>query len=221
MSIMKYIKEHKEIRLMIFYIIFIIFFALIQKFYTPRYPNLVTNEIDYIMPFNKYFIVAYALWWPFIPVAFIFFYFRDTTSFKALCFQMFTVCFFTLYIYIIYPSFLDLRRPITESDLFSNIILWLRSIDPPRNVYPSLHVSETLSVCYVVYYCKDKLLTKPVKMIFYIIGVLIIVSTVLIDQHAVSDIVFSVVLSLIALFSCPSFEDKGEDNLVNGKSDAN
>ena len=220
MSIKKYIKEHKEIKLMIFYIIFIILFALIQKFIIPKYPNLVTSEIDYIMPYNKYFILAYALWWPFVPVAFIFFYFRDTKSFKALCFQMFTVCFFTLYIYIIYPSYLDLRRPITENDIFSNMILWLRSIDPPRNVYPSLHVSETLSICYVVYFCKDKILAKPVKYICYIIGVLIIVSTILIDQHAISDIVFAIVLSLIALLSCPSFEDGDSSNLVDGGEDA-
>ena len=123
-------------------------------------------------------------------------------------------------VYCVLFYFIDLRRPIAESDIFSNMILWLRSIDPPRNVYPSLHVSETLSVCYIVYFCKDKFLTKPVKYICYIISILIIVSTLLIDQHAISDIVFSIVLSLIALLACPSFEDEESDNFIDGRKDA-
>ena len=208
MRLTKYIKEHKEIYLFIFYFLFIVLFGLIQKYYNPVSSHLVTWPIDYYMPYNQYFMIAYAIWWPFVPAAFIFFYFRDIPSFKSLCFQVLIVCYLTLIIYIIYPSYLDLRQPIYETDICSKAILWLRSIDPPRNVFPSLHVSETVSICFVVYKSRDLLLNRYVKGIIYLIGILIIVSTIYIDQHSIADILFAIILSVIFYIICPNFEKK-------------
>lgn len=208
MRLTKYIKEHKEIYLFIFYFLFIVLFGLIQKYYNPVSSHLVTWPIDYYMPYNQYFMIAYAIWWPFVPSAFIFFYFRDIPSFKSLCFQVLIVCYLTLIIYIIYPSYLDLRQPIYETDICSKAILWLRSIDPPRNVFPSLHVSETVSICFVVYKSRDLLLNRYVKGIIYLIGILIIVSTIYIDQHSIADILFAIILSVIFYVICPNFEKK-------------
>lgn len=208
MRLTKYIKEHKEIYLFIFYFLFIVLFGLIQKYYNPVSSHLVTWPIDYYMPYNQYFMIAYAIWWPFVPAAFIFFYLRDIPSFKSLCFQVLIVCYLTLIIYIIYPSYLDLRQPIYETDICSKAILWLRSIDPPRNVFPSLHVSETVSICFVVYKSRDLLLNRYVKGIIYLIGILIIVSTIYIDQHSIADILFAIILSVVFYIICPNFEKK-------------
>lgn len=203
----EYIKKHKEVYLFIFYFLFIVLFGLIQKFYNPLSSRLATWPIDYLMPYNKYFILAYALWWPLVPAAFIFFYFRDIPSFKALCFQVFIVCYLALLVYIVYPSYLDLRGPINETDICSSIILWLRSIDPPKNVFPSLHVSETMSICFVVYKSEDLLLNKFVKVIIYFIGFMIILSTIFIDQHSLQDIIFALLLSIIFYIVCPNFKN--------------
>ena len=208
MRLTKYIKEHKEIYLFIFYFLFIVLFGLIQKYYNPVSSHLVTWPIDYYMPYNQYFMIAYAIWWPFVPAALIFFYFRDIPSFKALCFQMLIVCYLTLIIYIVYPSYLDLRQPIHETDICSQMLLWLRSIDPPRNVFPSLHVSETVSICFVVYKSRDLLLNRYVKGIIYLIGILIIVSTIYIDQHSIADILFAIILSVVFYIICTNFEKK-------------
>lgn len=205
MRIIKYIREHKEIYLFIFYFLFIALFGLIQKFYNPVSPHLATWPIDYIMPYNKYFIIPYAIWWPLIPGSFIFFYLRDIPSFKALCFQVLIVCYVTLVIYIVYPSYLDLRQPITESDICSNIIVWLRNIDPPRNVLPSLHVSETMSICFVVCKSKDALLNKFIKYLIYFTGFMIIISTIFIDQHSLADIILATILSVVFYIICPDF----------------
>ena len=205
MHLTKYIKEHKEIYLFIFYFLFIALFGMIQKYYNPPYSHLATWPIDYYMPYNKYFIIAYAMWWPLVPAAFIYFYLRDIPSFKALCFQVLIVCYITLIIYLVYPSYLDLRQPIIESDICSNIIIWLRNIDPPRNVFPSLHVSETMSICFVVYKSKDILLNKFIKYFIYLISLMIIISTILIDQHSLADIILAIILSAIFYIICPDF----------------
>ncbi len=207
-SVVDYIKKHKEVYLFIFYFIFIALFGLIQKFYIPDVSHLVTWEIDYYLPYSQYFIICYALWWPLVPFAFIFFFFRDIPSFKSLCFQVLVVCYITLIIYLVYPSYLDLRQPIYETDICSKAILWLRSIDPPRNVFPSLHVSETISICFVVYKSKDVLLNKYVKGIIYIVGFLIIISTIYIDQHSIADILFAGILAILFYIICPNFENK-------------
>lgn len=213
MRLTKYIKEHKEIYLFIFYFLFIALFGLIQKFNNPTSAQLMTWPIDYLMPYSQYFIIPYAIWWPLVPAALIFFYFRDIPSFKALCFQMLIVCYLTLIIYIVYPSYLDLRQPIHETDICLQMLSWLRSIDPPRNVFPSLHVSETMSICFVTYKSKDQLLTKFVKGIIYFIGFMIIISTVFIDQHSLADIIFAILLSVVFYVICPNFESKKEGSL--------
>ena len=103
-----------------------------------------------------------------------------------------TIC---LVIYAIWPNGLDLRREITTHNFCAEIVRFLRSVDPPYNVCPSIHVSSTVSVHRII--CQSCSFRDNKKMKWISRGVTwaICLSTMLIKQHSVIDVVFGWLLT--------------------------
>jgi hypothetical protein len=150
-------------------------------------------------PDKGFRLATYAMWWIIFPGALVFFLFWGTKKdFLKLCFILFggyTIC---MVVYTIWPNGLNLREPLESADLFSAAVNWLRSIDPPRNVCPSMHVSSTIAIDLVVRECRYiKLRYKNIETI---IAVLICLSTMFIKQHSVVDVVLGWAMSVLLWF---------------------
>ena len=106
-----------------------------------------------------------------------------------LCFVMLGGATICLVIYAIWPNGLDLRREITTHNFCAEIVRFLRSVDPPYNVCPSIHVSSTVSVHRII--CQSRSFRDNKKMKWISRGVTwaICLSTMLIKQHSVIDVV--------------------------------
>ncbi len=98
-------------------------------------------------------------------------------------------------VYTIWPNGLELREPIETTDIFSKGVLWLRSIDPPRNVCPSMHVSSTVAIDIVVRECRY--IRTKYKNLETVIAILICISTVFIKQHSVIDVALGFCMSIL------------------------
>ena len=137
---------------MAFYALFYLtFFALLER--TIQSPDLwVHCRLDDLIPFCKYAIVPYLLWFPWIPFTlFYLLYKAPRGDFWRLCLPLFTGMTMALLFYAIVPNGLALRpRFVPGSDIFARLVRAIYRSDTPMNVCPSIHVfnSVTLMLAY-------------------------------------------------------------------------
>jgi membrane-associated phospholipid phosphatase len=93
-------------------------------------------------------------------------------------------------IYVFVPTFI-VRPEIVNSDVFSTILNLVYANDRVYNASPSGHTFYTI-ICFLNLY---KVLPKQ-RLLWAIISILIISSTVLTKQHNVLDIVFGIIFAL-------------------------
>ena len=127
------------------------FFELLER--TIQTPDLwVHCRLDDLIPFCKYAIVPYILWFPWIPFTlFYLLYKAPREDFWRLCIPLFTGMTMTLLFYAIVPNGLALRpKYVPGTDIFAQLVRMIYRSDTPMNVCPSIHVfnSVTLMLAY-------------------------------------------------------------------------
>ena len=160
------------------------FFALLER--TIQTPDLwVHCQLDDLIPFCKYAIVPYILWFPWIPFTlFYLLYKAPREDFWRLCIPLFTGMTMTLLFYAIVPNGLALRpKYVPGTDIFAQLVRMIYRSDTPMNVCPSIHVFNSVTLM-LAYYRSA-------------IFVSISLSTILLKQHSVIDVVFGLLLALL------------------------
>ena len=103
-----------------------------------------------------------------------------------------------LLFYAIVPNGLALRpRYVPGNDIFSNAVRSLYRTDTPMNVCPSIHVfnSVTLMLAYYRTRCFDAPRLRWMRPAAAVLCVSITLSTMLLKQHSVIDVVFGMLLA--------------------------
>ena len=176
------------------------FFALLER--TIQTPDLwVHCRLDDLIPFCKYAIVPYILWFPWIPFTlFYLLYKAPREDFWRLCIPLFTGMTMTLLFYAIVPNGLALRpKYVPGTDIFAQLVRMIYRSDTPMNVCPSIHVfnSVTLMLAYyrsAIFDAPRRRWMRPAAMV---LCVSISLSTILLKQHSVIDVVFGLLLALL------------------------
>ncbi len=176
------------------------FFALLER--TIQTPDLwVHCRLDDLIPFCKYAIVPYILWFPWIPFTlFYLLYKAPREDFWRLCIPLFTGMTMTLLFYAIVPNGLALRpKYVPGTDIFAQLVRMIYRSDTPMNVCPSIHVfnSVTLMLAYyrsAIFGAPRRRWMRPAAMV---LCVSISLSTILLKQHSVIDVVFGLLLALL------------------------
>ena len=195
-----YMSTHRYALWLLYLPAYLLYFGMLQLRAVPAEAvHIIETPLDRMIPTIPAFFVPYAIWWLLFPSALVFFLFYGTRrDFLKLCFILFggyTIC---MVVYTVWPNGLALREPLTGSDLFSLGVQWLRSIDPPRNVCPSMHVSSTIAIDLVVRQCSY--IRPRTKNLETIIAVLICVATLFIRQHSIIDVVLGFAMSWALYF---------------------
>lgn len=189
----KWIRTHRYTWILLYIPLYLLYFGWLQGRDTETV--LISVALDEIIPTIPLFFIPYAVWWLLFPGALLYFLFASKEDFLKLCFILFsgyTVC---LLVYTFFPNGLALREPLEGNDLCTKGILWLRSIDPPRNVCPSMHVSSTVAIDLTVRQSTQT--SRWVKNAVTVTAILIILSTMFIRQHSIVDVILGILLSLI------------------------
>ena len=203
-----FIKDNMYCLWLLYLPCYLFYFAHLQLREVPASAvRIIESPLDRMIPTIPAFFIPYAMWWIIFPGALVFFLFWGSKKdFLKLCFILFggyTIC---MVVYTIWPNGLNLREPIESADLFSAAVNWLRSIDPPRNVCPSMHVSSTIAIDLVVRECSYiKLRYKNIETI---IAALICLSTMFIKQHSVIDVILGWAMSVLLWFIWKRFFEK-------------
>lgn len=171
-------------------------------------PDLVLHcRLDDVIPFCKYAIVPYYLWFAWIFVTLVYFLVRaPKNEFWRLCLPLFAGMTLSLLFCAVVPNGIYLRpRAVPGNDLFAVLVRGLYRTDTATNVFPSIHVfnSVTLDMAYQRSSCFAGKKRRWARWGAHVLDVSIILSTLLLKQHSVLDatagLILAVALEVIAV----------------------
>ncbi|HCA21996.1 MAG TPA: phosphoesterase [Lachnospiraceae bacterium] len=151
--------------------------------------HYIHSSLDDSIPFCEFFIIPYYLWFLFIFVSVGLFIIFDFEGFKKLAW--FLALGMTAFIIICYfwPNALHLRpTDITRNNFCARIVKFLYKTDTSTNVFPSIHVYNTLCVETAILKSRLPKKHKGVTAFVVILSVLIIAATVFLKQHSIIDV---------------------------------
>ncbi len=181
----------------LYLIFYLIVFEWLETHVVPKY--IIHCRLDEIIPFCELFIIPYVFWYGYVAGAFVWFMKRGWEDYKKLCLMVFSGLTVCLAIYYIFPTGLNLRlaQDAHETGFLYNMVRFLRAIDTPTNVCPSIHVMNTVMIFQAVCSLDHLKYRKVTIAVHFVIMVLICASTVFLDQHSVIDVVCGIMMSFV------------------------
>ena len=194
----KFYERYKHaIPLFIYAIIYLSWFGYLEK--TVKRPaNLIHMNLDDKIPFCEVFIVPYLLWFVYISAVVLYFFFKDKQDYYRACTFLFTGMTVFLVVSTLWPNGHHLRPAVMPRDnIFSTMVAMLYKTDTPTNLWPSIHVYNSLGAHFAVFR-NEKLHRKPVVHIgSLVLCVSIILSTMFLKQHSVFDVCTAFLLAYV------------------------
>ena len=194
----KFYERYKHaIPLFIYAIIYLSWFGYLEK--TVKRPaNLIHMNLDDKIPFCEVSIVPYLLWFVYISAVVLYFFFKDKQDYYRACTFLFTGMTVFLVVSTLWPNGHHLRPAVMPRDnIFSTMVAMLYKTDTPTNLWPSIHVYNSLGAHFAVFR-NEKLHRKPVVHIgSLVLCVSIILSTMFLKQHSVFDVLTAFIMAAV------------------------
>lgn len=194
---LNFIKKYKHGWVFLYMFIYMPWFLYLEKHITEKSNyHVIHSALDDKIPFIEYFIVPYLLWFLFIAVVFLYFFFTDVEGFYKLAKISFIGMTIFLVISTLIPNGLELRPAVFPRDnVFTDMVRVLYKTDTPTNVFPSLHVFNSLAACIAIADSRKLQQHKVVSTAAYILAGLIVLATMFLKQHSVIDVMGAVLMA--------------------------
>lgn len=189
MKIKYFLKKYSHGWVFLYALIYLPWFAYLEKTVTTHFYEIHSKIDDYI-PFIEYFIIPYLLWFAYILIGGLFIFFTDKKEFYKMA--AFGITGMTLFLMIctVFPNGLHLRpTTFARDNIFVDLVRQLYATDTPTNVLPSIHVYNSITIAIAIGRSKVLENKKWIKAGSYILAILIILSTVFLKQHSITDVV--------------------------------
>ena len=176
--------------------IYLYWFVYIEKHKFAHYAVIHTVIDDYI-PFLEVFIIPYYMWFLYVSLTLLFFMFSfDIEDYYKNFFFLATGMTVFLVISTLFPNMHHLRPAVMPRDnIFTHLVQIIYSTDTPTNLWPSIHVYNSIGTMIAVHHSKR--FNKTGVIIMDIIGVLIILSTLFVKQHSFYDVITAFIMAII------------------------
>lgn len=160
--------------------------------------HILNNTIDEAIPFCEYFIIPYILWFFYVVAACIYMNFKATDKeFLQLAISLIAGMSIAMFICMIYPNGITLRPEVIPDNIFGHMVARLYQTDTSTNVFPSIHVYNSLAVHISLYKCQALGKHRGVHIASLILCISICLSTMFLKQHSVTDVVGAFVLMIV------------------------
>lgn len=192
-----YQKYHHAIPLIIYGIIYLSWFRHIEQI-TGRTYTVIHMAIDDKIPFCEWFVIPYFLWFAYVAWIVIYLFFKNKEDYYKTCTFLFTGMTVFLLISTFFPNIQHLRPAfMPRNNILTTLVSHLYRIDTPTNLWPSIHVYNSLGVFFAVLHNKQLGSGKRVKMGSFVMSSLIILSTLFIKQHSMFDVMTAFIMAAI------------------------
>ena len=143
---MAWFQKYKHGLLLLYFLIYLPWFQYLEKKVTVHF-NVIHMAIDDYIPFIEFFVIPYFLWFFYIAFAMAYFFLHSTTDWYKLCAFLFTGMTVFLIFSTIYPNGQYLRpTTFARDNICVDLVKWLYATDTPTNLFPSIHVYNSLGV---------------------------------------------------------------------------
>lgn len=161
-------------------------------------PHIIHMKVDDYIPFCEYFIIPYYLWFIFIAATVFYFAFinKNKKEYWQLVFSLGIGMTLFIIISLVFPNGQELRPSLSGNDIFTQMVRYLYKVDTPTNVFPSIHVFNTVACCIAVFRHKNFYFKRLVPAVMGILGTLIVLSTIFLKQHTLLDVAGAIVLNV-------------------------
>lgn len=162
--------------------------------------HVIHSQLDEWIPFCEYFVVPYLLWFIFITVTVLYFafYVKDKREFICLMRSLCIGMALFIIISLVLPNGQKLRPKLAgEEGFFVDLVKLVYRKDTPTNIFPSIHVYNSVVCCVAV--LKNEACRKRLWVTIgtVVLTILILASTVLIKQHSIIDLVGALLLNVV------------------------
>lgn len=180
--------------LLIYGIIYLSWFTWLERTNTKNY-QIIHLAVDDKIPFCEIFIIPYLLWFAYVSAVVVFLFFKNKTDYFKACAFLFTGMTVFLIISTLFPNGHDLRLAAMPRDnVFTSMVAALWKTDTPTNLWPSIHVYNSIGAHLAVMHSEALRNKKPVRIGSGILAVSIILSTMFIKQHSVFDVLTGILM---------------------------
>lgn len=178
-------------------LVYLAWFFYLEQTVTRNY-KVIHMAIDDYIPFCEVFIIPYYLWFAYIAAVVLFLMFTDKSEYYKACVFLFTGMTVFLMISTLWPNGQHLR-PFTmpRDNIFTRMVSGLYRTDTPTNLWPSIHVYNSLGTHIAVMKCKKLSGHKGLRIGSFILAVSIILSTMFLKQHSVFDVLTAFAMAFI------------------------
>lgn len=195
-NIKSLLHKYKHAFLLLYMLIYFPWFNYLERTVTHQY-HVIHLAVDDYIPFCEYFIIPYFLWFAYVALTVVYFFFKDTGDYYRLCLFLFAGMTIFLLVSTLYPNGHHLRPTVFPHDnLFTDLVRELYRIDTPTNLFPSIHVYNSIGV-HIALTKSERLRDKKwLHTASFVLMISIILSTLFLKQHSVFDVLTAVVLAV-------------------------
>lgn len=197
---MKFLKRYMHIWIvLVFFIFYMGMFALLEGRTDVRV-HILYSKIDSYIPFCEYFVIPYFLWFFYIAATVFYFMFRNKNKGNYYAYITHLGIGMTLFLLVslVFPNGHALRPIyIARDNVFTRMVEFLYSIDTPTNIFPSIHVFNSVAAHMAILNCDELRKRKWIPFLSLILTVTIILSTMFLKQHTVIDVLAALILNCI------------------------
>lgn len=184
-----FIKKYGHAWILSYAFIYLPWFAYLERTITTKY-NVIHVALDDYIPFNEYFVIPYFMWFAYVATAILYFFFTNKQDYYRLCAFLFIGMTISLIICSIYPNGTDFR-PLLDPDknIFTAMVAHLYTIDTCTNVFPSIHVFNSIGVHISILHSEALSKYRWLRIGSFILMFSICLSTVFLKQHSIMDVI--------------------------------
>ena len=183
------------IPLMIYGIIYLVWFTYLEKTVTRNF-SIIHMDIDDSIPFNEVFIIPYLLWFLYVAAVVVFLFFKNKEDYYRNCIYLFTGMTIFLLISTLWPNGHYLRPFIMPRDnIFTDMVSALYRTDTPTNLWPSIHVYNSIAAHLAVMHSKELADKKGIRIASLVLCISIVLSTMFLKQHSVFDVITAFIMA--------------------------
>ena len=179
------ILKYRHAWVLLYGLIYMPWFCYLEKRQTIHY--LIHSPLDDYIPFVEYFIIPYLLWFVFLAVTGAFFFFTNGLNLRPVTFP--------------------------RENIFTDLVRMIYSVDTPTNVLPSIHVYNSIGAMAAIAHSTSLKKHRGVQISSYVLGILIIFSTVFLKQHSITDVIAALAMACMIYPFVYATQEKKETKL--------
>lgn len=195
--LLRFHEKNKHLYILTYFFIYLIWFRYVEETVTTHF-HVVHVTLDDYIPFCEYFIIPYLLWFAYVAWGIIYAARHNRQDYYRLCAFLFTGMTIFLIVSTLYPNGHYLRpQYFTHHNVFTSLCEWLWAADTPTNLFPSIHVYNSIAVHLFVTQSKELKNNRTVRFLSFTLMASIILATMFLKQHSAFDVATAFLLAYI------------------------